>query len=478
MGTLLVCDQERKWSDYQCSIFQDVIDGAGHTIVLARAGSGKTTVLVEAIRRIPNKRAKVLAVAFNKKIQIELEERIDKSYITCRTLHSLGLSIVRESEKFKSIKIVPDKTRQIIYSLYNDISIEDAFLLEKTVNYCKSSIIDTPSKIDQLIDDRDIYPVEFSVDEFISATLKVLRKCKERKDILDYGEMVWFPIVFNLQGTQYDYVFVDELQDLTTAQIQLAISSCKKDGRIFAFGDDLQAIYGWNNVDINTVFKVRDRLNAKTLSLPISYRCPNKVIELAKEFAKDIKAAPDAKDGRILNIKEDGLMEQVKVGDFVLSRSNAPLIKHCMLFLRNNIKSNIQGKDLGDMLRFMIKKSKKKTVKSFLDWLKDWRNSEVKRLQAKKRSPTVVYDKYDCLVSLCEDAKSLVDVEERIKELFNEGDDAERVIFSNIHQCKGLQRKNVFLLRNTFRPDKDQEEANLLYIGITRTMDTLYFVEK
>lgn len=467
-----------EWSSYQQEIFRDVLEGKQHSIVEACAGSGKTTVLVEAIKRIPNKRSKVLAVAFNKKIQLELDERIGKSYITVKTLHSFGLQIVRNA--FKKIKIVPDKTKHIILDLFKDNPLVpgDLFLLEKTVYLCKASIVDAPSKIDKLMDDNDIDPIELERDDFIKSVVKILSRCKEQKEVVGYDDMVWFPIVFGLPIEKFDYVFIDEMQDFTAAQWHIAISACKPGGRIFGWGDRFQCLYSWCGVDIDAVPKTIERLNAKVFSLPISYRCPKKVIALAQEIVPEIKPAPNAKDGEIFHIEEEEIEKHVKPGDFVLSRSNAPLIRLCLSFLRKGIKANIQGRDLGDTLLFMLKKSKKKTTEAFLKWLKDWRNSEVKRLQEKKRSVSLVYDKYECLKELCENTKSLTDVEENIKTLFKDVSDDDKVVFSSTHKSKGLQRPNVFVLRYTYKPEDGGEAANLWYVAITRTMDKLYIVDK
>src|ERR1035437_1007932 len=76
------------WSAYQKAIFKDIASGTGNTIVIARAGSSKTTVLIEGSRYIP-KGKKSLFVAFNRHIALELRERLG-SYIESSTLHSLG----------------------------------------------------------------------------------------------------------------------------------------------------------------------------------------------------------------------------------------------------------------------------------------------------------------------------------------------------------------------------------------------------
>lgn len=465
------------WSPYQNAIFNEVVNGSGHSVIIARAGSSKTTVLVEAIKRIPNKRSKVLAVAFSKAIAVELDERINKSYVDVSTLHSFGLKQIRAC--FGKVVIAPDKVRTILFQMFpKGLSAGDAFLLEKTIGLCKASITDAPSKIDELMDNYDVAPLELERDLFIKTVVKALGICKDQREIVDFNDMIWFCVVNRLPSSQYDYVFIDELQDLSKSQVELALSACKKNGRIIALGDNFQAIFGWSGVDVDGVFNIRDRLKAKVLPLPISYRCPTKVIKLAQQYVPDIEPAPNAKEGNIIYIKEDRLMNYAKGGDCILSRTNAPLVKHCMSFLRHKIPSEIQGKDIDKGLLFLIKKSGKKELKEFINWLTVWKNSEVNRLLEKKRNPATIYDKYECMLNLCEDAKTIEDVQENIKDLFRDDDDNGKVVFATIHAFKGKERNNVFVLEASFRPSEEQEERNIRYVCLTRSKDTIYFVNK
>src|SRR5258708_37234549 len=134
------------------------------------------------------------------------------------------------------------------------------------------------------MDEYDITPDDLSRDDFISAVIKLLNQSKNRKDQIDFSDMIYFNVIYDLPGPQYDYIFVDEFQDLTRAQIHLVLSVLKPTGRLMVLGDDLQAIYKWAGVDLDNLIRLRDKLNAKTLTLPISYRCPKVVIELAKEY--------------------------------------------------------------------------------------------------------------------------------------------------------------------------------------------------
>jgi superfamily I DNA/RNA helicase len=91
----------RSWSPLQRAIFDDVAKGTGHTVVLARAGSGKTTTIVEALTHIP-RGSRTLLCAFNKDIERELTSRAPAGVVVS-TLHRLGLRTLTASIGRKAI---------------------------------------------------------------------------------------------------------------------------------------------------------------------------------------------------------------------------------------------------------------------------------------------------------------------------------------------------------------------------------------
>ena len=472
-----------EWSTYQKDIFRDVAYGSGHTIIVARAGSSKTTSLVESIKYIP-KKLKTLFVAFNKKIAEELNERINKSYCDTMTLHSLGFRAIRNAfgsdvvlNNDKAFYIAKELLEPFKASKQEQDDYETIQSLCNIVGLCKGHLIDTPTKIDELMDKFGIDVGDIDREDFIKLVCQCLKQCKNNKKVIDFNDMVWFCAVYNLSPGSYDRVFIDEAQDLNAAQIQLALSACKKDGRICAVGDNFQAIYAFAGADSESINNIQKRLNAKTLPLPISYRCATSIIKLAQELVPDIQPAPFAKEGSVSYIKEKELLTSVAPGDFILSRVNAPLIKYCLKLLKMKVPANIQGRDVGANLSYLIKKSKKKTVESFLIWLTKWGKEEIKRLQEKNRDATIVIDKIECLENLCEEAKTLDDVKDNIKELFVDGDDSKRVILSSVHKSKGLERARVFVLGWTLR-ESNQEECNIKYVAFTRAKESLFIVEK
>src|SRR5271154_284523 len=101
---------KRDWSVLQKNIFQDIAKGVGHTVVIARAGSGKTSTIVEGFKHIPRGK-KTLMVAFNKAIADELRQRAP-SYVDTMTLHSLGFRAIKQSFG-NGVMLENDKSTQI-----------------------------------------------------------------------------------------------------------------------------------------------------------------------------------------------------------------------------------------------------------------------------------------------------------------------------------------------------------------------------
>ncbi len=82
------------WSTYQKAIFRNIAKGEGHTLIIARAGSAKTSSLIEGAKYIP-KGKKALFCAFNVSIKDELKSRLSDR-IECSTMHSLGLRGIKQ----------------------------------------------------------------------------------------------------------------------------------------------------------------------------------------------------------------------------------------------------------------------------------------------------------------------------------------------------------------------------------------------
>jgi DNA helicase-2/ATP-dependent DNA helicase PcrA len=482
---LVKVNVKHNWSDYQKAIFKSIAKDTGHLIVEAYAGSSKTTSAIESFKYVP-KGKKTLALAFNKIIQEELRSR-SPSYIETFTFHSLGYRAIKQ--RFGNVELNDHKVFDIVsetldkktnYDLINNIC--------DTVAYCKYTLSDTPKQIEDLILNFGIDTCEMDDDKFIKLVINTLGKSKSITNKIDFNDMCWLPFVYNLPLGQYDYVYVDEAQDLNKSQLVMAKKASKTNsGRIIVIMDPNQALYSWRGADSTVVDSIKKDETTKSLQLPISYRCPRSVIDLAKKWVPDITCPETAIDGEVSDITTDKMYDIVKPGSFILSRTNAPMIKICMLLIKRGIKANIRGRDVGKQLNYLIKKSKKKQMAAFLKWLECWKDEEVEKLISKKINTDNVLDRYECLVSLCEEHKTLEEVSEKIDHLFDDTDEKNIVILSSVHRAKGLERDNVFILRWTFRQwlddklefiEKPNEEANIAYVAATRAKKSLYIVRK
>jgi DNA helicase-2/ATP-dependent DNA helicase PcrA len=299
---------------------------------------------------------------------------------------------------------------------------------------------------------------------------------------IDFDDQIWLPIIHNLPLMQFDFVFVDETQDLNAAQFELVFKAVNKNGSIIAVGDANQSIYGFRGADTEAMENMTKRANAKVLPLSICYRCPASHIALAQKYVSTIEPSPYAKEGTIRKIKEEELQDYIQKGDLVLCRYNAPLVKPCFKLVRNGIKATIRGRDIGEGLILKVRKTKGTKITEFLSNLKKDVMKEKANLESIGKSTEALNDKYDTLVVLSEDCNNTDELIQKINNIFS--DKFEGVVFSSMHKAKGLEANSIFILKFSLCPsqyaktDKEQiQEKNLQYIAVTRSKDILTFIE-
>lgn len=465
------------WSQYQLAIFDDAENGEGNTVVEALAGSAKSSSLVEVINRL-NKKISWFSVAFNVKIVDELKKKISNTKNgQISTIHSYGLKCLYKT--FDKVTVDQDKTATLIAKTLGK-KIKDKnviYQLIETVRKAKLTLSSSKEEIDALIDRFEIDLFEYPEDDFINHVQFLLNLSKKYFTIVDMEDMIWLPCVLAVETIKYDFVLVDEAQDMTKAARKLILKSCKKGGRIFVFGDPNQAIMGWAGADSDSMKQFENELNAKVLPLPICYRCPKRVVSHAQKYVPELQPWEHAKEGFVCSIKEPEMMKKATPGCFILSRYNAPLLSLAMKFISEGRPCNILGRNIGQNLSTMIKQSKCKSIDKFLIWLEKWKNREYAKLISKKKDATWILDRFTCLNTLSESCESLKEMKDSIDKLFTDVDVLNRITLSSIHRSKGLENTKVFILAYTLRK-APQEEKNLAYVANTRSQSELYLVYK
>jgi DNA helicase-2/ATP-dependent DNA helicase PcrA len=308
----------------------------------------------------------------------------------------------------------------------------------------------------------------------------VLAASRERSLEISFDDMIWLPVMLGLDiGDGYDVVFVDETQDLCAAQIEIAVRAAVKPGaRIVAVGDRFQAIYAFRGAGLGSIARLIDRLNATVLPLSISYRCPLAVIREAKQYVPAIEAAPGAIEGEVRHAGMAAL-DKVRPGDFVLSRANAPLLPLCLSYLRRGIPAIIQGRDVASQILGRIDRAVEAVgddVVAVARWIRNWADREIAKLDDDAQDSEVdqIRDIEETVLGVLEGCATVGEVRARCEKLFADVESTEgRVTLSSVHRAKGLEADRVFVLADTLRPDRGEEERNIAYVAVTRAKQSL-----
>lgn len=501
-------------SPYQEAIFDWVIGGSGNAVVSARAGSGKTTTLVEALKHTAGD---VLLTAFNKHIAKELERRVPFN-TTVRTLHSLGLAALRNDY---DVEIDPRKLsdlcdryfprrvggainlrNSVIHTaLRRAVSIFKATLLEATSDNINAvlatyNIDTTPYRRDKNTTQEQI---EDAVREWVP---KLLDESLKHKKTADFDDMLWLPVMLGIKPECYDWVFGDELQDWNRVQQELVLGALGDSGRFVGVGDPFQAIYRFRGADHKSMKRTRVQLDADAFPLTVSYRCPSSHIALARTLVGDIEAREEAPEGQLLDFRGElkllatrgELWEQTLLGlqhadpgTLVLCRTNAPLVKAALYLGRRGTRVVIRGRDMAGQLKGVIDRTGPDGCADLIRLLEHEADELRAKLEEGAPNPGVLLDRIDKCETLCyfaASASSINDLKAHIDRIFSDRDELNRcVVFSTVHKAKGLEANAVLVIRGDLMPhpmatgeEELQEEKNIQYVAWTRSKDKLVLV--
>ena len=278
-----------KPSIYQQKIFDFVVKGSGNAVINAVAGSGKTTTIVEALKLIP-KEQKVIFVAFNKSIVNELIAKVP-SNVEVKTMHSFGFGAVRYA--LGNVAVKDDKVMEIIKSLYPAWNIPESVAdgyMHRVRQLVDLARLNLASNMEELYEISEHHGVEILNGE-IEKSWIVYEVARNFKKMIDMTDMIFLPAYYNFNCKKYDWVFVDECQDLNRCQQQILKNMVKPNGgRFVAVGDPRQAIYGFAGADARSFESLGKIPNTTILPLSVNYRCGSSIIDLAKKIVPQLEA--------------------------------------------------------------------------------------------------------------------------------------------------------------------------------------------
>lgn len=283
-----------------------VLYGDGPLLILAGAGSGKTSVLTKRVAYLIKERnvspKNIVAITFTNKAAKEMKERIIKEVgkegydIQISTFHSFGLRIIKENyEKLgyeKNFTIIDsDDSLTVVKKILKEMGIDSTRFnpkfIKNQISSCKNEMV-TPEKYKNLVN-----------DELSDITYKVYKKYQDtllRNNSLDFDDLLIKPIeLFNkykevLENYQelFKYVFIDEYQDTNEAQYILSKMISAKYKNICVVGDDAQSIYSWRGANFKNILNFeKDYKNAKVILLEQNYRSTKTILSAANSVIKN-----------------------------------------------------------------------------------------------------------------------------------------------------------------------------------------------
>ena len=309
---------------------QAVIDSdKDQKLVVATAGSGKTTLLVALLKNLIEEKgvapSSILVTTFNTNAKEQLVEKVFKalgkssSQPNIFTLHALGFRYL--SKYLKDVKL---DNQTANFMIYKNFKIYD------------------PEKFLEITSKIGVY-VNTGNSVFSSEEMKAYLDFKDEKrraGIIDFNDMIeLFNEHLDEVPVEFEYVIIDEFQDMSAIQWRILKKLASKSNRIVAVGDDDQNIYEWRGSSSSIMLNMHEEFpELERFHLSTNYRCPSNVLiplttvigNNNKRFDKDILAHNKGGELKVINnfpykFLQEGLTAKPEEEHLILSRTAKPM---------------------------------------------------------------------------------------------------------------------------------------------------------
>lgn len=310
---------------------QAVCHRGGAARILAPAGSGKTRVLTQRLAYLLEcgmERARVTALAYNRRAALEMRERLPAAQKCIRTLHALGYALLRQ---YRDVRVAEEReVRNILSRLVKPPPLLNQDPLQPYLEALQQVRLG-------LMDPED---VEESRDDVpgLAGAFSEFRQELRRRNLVDHDEQIYGALELLLQNPEArkaaqrscTHLLVDEFQDLTPAFLLLVRLLSAPAYQVFGVGDDDQVIYGYAGASPDFLVRFPKYFpGSQAYALEVNYRCPPAVVEAARQMLtrnklrvpKDIRAR-----------QTEGDMELVLVA---AGQSGAKVVQQIELWLQH-----------------------------------------------------------------------------------------------------------------------------------------------
>ncbi len=272
----------------------------GPLLILAGAGSGKTTVVVNRIAYLLERGVRpwnILAITFTNKAAFEMKERVASlvgeqgNDIWVSTFHSSCVRILR-----RNIEKLGYESGFVIYD-----SQDQQTLIKECLKELNMDAEHFPPKmIAKLISDAkndlyepdvfcDIYASDFKMSK-VGEVYRLYQKRLFAANALDFDDLIMQtvklfslePEILSYYQDKFRYIFVDEYQDTNNSQYMLVSMLAGKHRNLCVVGDDDQSIYKFRGANINNILDFEKEFpDAKVIKLEQNYRSTQNILNAA-----------------------------------------------------------------------------------------------------------------------------------------------------------------------------------------------------
>ena len=271
----------------------------GPLLILAGAGSGKTTMMTHRIAYMLEKGVSpynILAVTFTNKAAGEMKDRIESLTGGTRgmwvmTFHAMCVRILRNHGEvlgFKNGFSIYDESdkKALLKRIVKDLKIDEKIY---PVSYLGSVI----SSCKEAEEDPDDYIENNSMNFKAETVAKVYARYMEdlqQNNAMDFDDLLWNAVklfeasseVLSYYQERFKYIMVDEYQDTNYLQYKLIHALAEKSHNLCVVGDDDQCIYQWRGADIRNILDFeKDFPETKVVKLEQNYRSDANILDLA-----------------------------------------------------------------------------------------------------------------------------------------------------------------------------------------------------
>lgn len=277
-----------------------VYDDSNACLVNANVGSGKTTILIAKIIYLHYVKQvsyeDMVVLTFTNKAANEIKQRLlalepglsQKELRFFGTFHSVALAMLKANAEMEDFLVIEPEEELVMAEqliVEHSLTIKYKNRLKKRLEQAKS-ITDPKKQVSKYQDD-------------LFSLLSLLEEEKKHQKKMNFDDLIINATKLARRSClNCSWIIIDEVQDSDLMQLEFIDALKGKETHLFAVGDPNQVIYSFRGSASMVFFKLKERYQARELSLPLNYRSSLAILEAARSFLQY--------GGKIVGAREQG----------------------------------------------------------------------------------------------------------------------------------------------------------------------------